>query len=285
MDKVKKLIVACVSLLFSAVSLFSFSACNQPPDQEKEKVKFSWDMSALTVAIERSYAKATGGKSESVLDGTVLNDIIPSVNYEKIQFSLPFHRAYLYSVEIESISEFCVEGSYDDVIGEYCGNGPYRILLAEFNATIHELYIMHSSDYGFRERYFSYPSTWNSYMIAEGADGRLLCATGSKYSIANGLSVGFDTVPYCFSMGLDIGFKEEYSNLSPFSKIEIIHDGNWSFVCKRDNQVGSNENAYRHEYTVRQDSIKTYEMHDEYLVTDLVVPAWYTQEEYEYPET
>ena len=284
MNKVKKIMLAFVSLLFTAVSLLSFAACNQPPKEENEKIKFSWDMSALTVAIERSYAKATGRKSESVLDGAVLNDIIPSVDYEEIQFSLPFERTYLYSVEIESISEFYVEGGYDDIIGEYCGSGPYRVLVADFATTHHQLYVSHSSDYGFRERYFVYPPTKNSCVILEGSDGRMLCA------IMNSLSVNGSVVKYTFGasripLGVEIIAEEVENAPSSFNKIEIISDVNWSFVCEYDDKTALNENGCRNEYTVRQDSVKTYEMHDEYLVTDLVVPTWYNKAEYVNPET
>lgn len=282
MDKVKKIMLAFVSLLFTAVSLLSFAACNQPSEQEK--IKFSWDMSALTVAIERSYAKATCRKSESVLDGAVLNDIIPSVDYEEIQFSLPFERAYLYSIEIERVSEFYIEGSYDDVIGEYCGNGPYRVLVADFATTYHYLCVFHSSDYGFRERYFVYPPEKDSCVILEGSDGRMLCATMNSLSI-NGSVVKYSFCPSRIPLGLEIVAEEVENAPSSFNKIEIISDENWSFVCEYDDKTALNENGYRNEYTVRQDSVKTYEMHDEYLVTDLVVPTWYNKAEYVNPET
>lgn len=289
MNKVKKIMVACVSLLFSAVSLFSFSACNQPPDQE-EKVKFSWDMSALTVAIERSYTKATGGKSESVLDGDVLNDIIPSVDYEEIKFSLPFMRSYLYSIEIESISEFYVAGSHDDVISEYCGSGPYRILVAEYTQTIHQLYVSHSSDYGFRERYFTYNGDKSQYIAVEGANRQLLFCGRNSWSYIDNVEIS-NFALFNYMVGLEsksIPYRDMKKDLAsyeiPRSHIEIIYDRDWSFAYVYNDGTASNESGYRNEYTVRQESFKTYEMHDEYLVTDLVVPAWYNKEEYEYPE-
>ncbi len=288
MGKVKKIILACVSLLFTAVSLLSFAACNQPPE-EKEKVKFSWDMSALTVAIERSYAKATGGKSESVLDGAVLNDIIPSVDYEEIKFSLPFSRTYLYSVEIESVSEFYVEGSYVDVIGEYCGNGPYRVLLVEYTQTFHQLYVSHSSDYGFRERYFT-GSDNEQYIVVEGANRQLLFCRVNSGSYHDNVEISKCAL-FDYAVGLErkqIPYRDmkedsaDYENLRSY--IGIKNDGDWSFAYVYPGKYEFDEKAYRNEYTVRQDSVKTYDMHDEYLVTDLVIPAWYNKADYVNPE-
>ena len=106
----------------------------------------------------------------------------------------------------------------------------------------------------------------------------------------NSLSVNGSVVKYTFGasripLGVEIIAEEVENAPSSFNKIEIISDVNWSFVCEYDDKTALNENGCRNEYTVRQDSVKTYEMHDEYLVTDLVVPTWYNKAEYVNPET
>lgn len=286
MGKIKRMMAACISLVFSAAAMLSFSACKKPPEP-KEKIDFRWSMSALTTAIERSYAKATGRKSEAVLDAAVLNDIIASVDYEEIRNQLPFYRSYLYSIEIESISEFYVDGSHEDAISEYCGSGPYRVLIADYMETIHQRYISHSSDYGFRERYFSYQGRGGTYIAVEGANGQLLFSGHNSRSHVDSVEIVKFTL-FNYAVGLEskkiIPYPEmqedRTGNEYPRSQIELTYNGDLSFTCVFNDGTALNGNGYRHEYEVRQESLKTYELHDEHLVTDLVVPIWYNHGDY-----
>lgn len=280
MGKIKRMMTACISLVFSAVSLLSFSACQKPPEP-KEKIDFHWSMSALTTAIERSYAKATGGKSEAVLDSSALNDMVASVDYEQVQqIGLPFYCRSLYSVEIAEIHEFYVEGSFDDVISEYCGSGPYRVLITKYDLIIRHLYVVYSSEEGFVEDYFC--DRWgNSYYITvEGADGQLLCGYNTSGLVGNQVTK-FN--PKGYALGLE--WEKSDLEIPPYSEIRLTYDGAWSFACVYYEGTFQNEDEiYRHEYSIRRDSVKTYELNDEHLVTDLVVPIWYNHGEFrEYP--
>lgn len=280
MGKIKRMMAACISLVFSAAAMLSFSACKKPPEP-KEKIDFRWSMSALTTAIERSYAKATGRKSEAVLDSSALNGMVASVDYEQVQqIGLPFYCRSLYSVEIAEIHEFYVEGSFDDVISEYCGSGPYRVLIAKYDLIIRHLYVVYSPEEGFVEDYFSTSGKWGDgyYIIVEGAEKQLLCSisTGDE-EMDSAYRIIFN--PKGYALGLE--WENSYLLIPPYSEIRLTYDGAWSFACVYyEGTFQNEEEIYRHEYSIRRDSVKTYELNDEYLVTDLVVPIWYNHGDY-----
>lgn len=278
MGKTKRMMMACISLVFLVVAMLSFAACKKAPEP-KEKIDFHWSMSALTTAIERSYAKATGGKSEAVLDSSALNDMVASVDYEQVKrLGLPFYCRSLYSVEIKEIHEFYVEGSFDDVISEYCGCGPYRVLITRYNLIIRHLYVVYSPEEGFVEDYFC--SRWgpnnNYYIIVEGADGQLLCGDDTSGLVGNQVTK-FN--PKGYALGLE--WENSDLEIPPYNEIRLTYDGAWSFACVYYEGTFQNEDEiYRHEYSIRRESLKTYQLNDEHLVTDLVVPIWYNHADY-----
>lgn len=63
-------------------------------------------MSAVTTAIERSYAKATGRTPSAVLNSVALDTIPNQYDFSGDTLNYPMEEIYLYSVQITELTEF-----------------------------------------------------------------------------------------------------------------------------------------------------------------------------------
>jgi len=291
-----------VTLVIGLVSCcaLALTGCKDP-SSNYEKINFEYGMSAVTTAIERSYAKATGQTPSAVLDSVALDTIPDKCDFSEDTLDYPIEELYLYSVQITGLTEFKVNGDFDDAVKEYCGAGEYQVLIAEYIPTFRTVYMTKGSDHGVVVNYGYQIGTANRYLIVEGING------GKMFCGANGVRFSYDSNNQWLSSDYEFSLFS-YADKLDNKVISTYPDGksDWEGTVDNDDykrpekhtinvNINSSDTAtfvycndggkidglggYIHEYEFISNSFHTYVVDDIYTVAELVLPVWYQENE------
>lgn len=280
----KKLLCFVIMILIFG----GISGCN-PTDIKEEKVRFDYSMSALTVAADRAYAEATGGDSTVILSEEYLADLPVKLGVPSDYPLWPYKKttSFVTAVTINDILEFEIEsesvGNLPDVIGDYCGEGPYKVKIVwyctesrtvEINENAQELIKIYDSALE--------PDPERQFLIIEGSSGEPLFYenAGGEYLIISG-STERKYYSYYYNFGMRATTITEKNNIieSPYDETALIviktknKDGKMGFLITDDVWEMNKQDTY----SVNEDSIKLYEINEKYTIPELLLPAWYTE--------
>ncbi len=273
MKKLRRNIFVCLTVAAMIAAGVGCGGGDEPLPAPEGKVEYSYSMSALTVAIGRSYARATGAESTATLPAEYLSGIPQkSELLEAADSSV----SYLKGIRVTHLINFTVSGSYqDDVLNEYCGAGPYSVVIADYLTETRNMQLS-GSEGDFRLTYTdSMSPTEDTVIFVTGKDGRLLTAYADSckhnYDDVNTLlsmESTFGIGRYSKGLELTLGEQSEYSL---YYKVDCL-EGTYSFRTVRENASA----GYTHGYTVESSDFTEYDIDDYYLVRDLTLPEWYT---------
>lgn len=271
-------------LLFGGIS-----GCN-PTDIKEEMVRFDYSMSALTVAADRAYAEATGGDSTVILSEEYLADLPVKLGVPSDYPLWPYKKttSFVTAVTINDILEFEIESesvdNLPDVIGDYCGEGPYKVKIVwyctesrtvEINENAQELIKIYDSK--------SEPFIFRQIMIIEGSSSEPLFYenSGGVYpEHPENYPLTYSEFYYRFGIGgasIDIYDNTAYE--SPYDeKVGIVFrenygDNSFEFFITDNPDYPNKKDIYKINYS----SFKKYEINERYTVSELLLPVWYTE--------
>lgn len=273
MKKLRRSIFVCLTAAAIVTASVGCGGGDEPLPEPEGKVEYSYSMSALTVAIGRSCARATGAESTATLPAEYLSGIPQKFELlEAAEASV----SYLKGIKVTHLIGFTVSGSYqDDVLNEYCGAGPYRVVIADYLTETRNMQVG-GSERDFRLVYTdSMSPTEDTVIFVTGKSGRLLTAYSDSckhnyddVSTLISMESTFGVGLYSKGLELRLGEKSEYSL---YYKVDCI-EGTYSFRTVRENA----SEGYTHGYTVESSDFAEYDINDYYLVRDLTLPEWYT---------